>query len=383
MRTNAKTLPAKCILIAMMAMISGCKDQAVSNVISEGVPSSDVMKETLTLTVPPSSDGLEFESNGDGTCTITGIGTCGDTDLVIPTKSPDGDTVTLIAKYAFYDLEDIDSITFSDYNYEIDKYAFQYGEFTSLNVIGGAPIFKESAFSSCEDLGSITFANCTIQIGEYAFFSCGKDADLTFSNCTGTLDKRAFQYSDLLNLTINDCELDIEESVFSSCENFTSISITDSTVGADEYSFFSCGDSANVEISNCSLVLDDRAFQYSSLGTLSITGAALEIGKSTFSNCEDLSNVTIDSDSVFLGEYAFFGCDDLTDVSICADAGSDDTIEIDDRAFQYCEKLKSVIIGKGAIDIGEYAFSGGSDDLTLSIAGKKYTADSIKNGFPQ
>ena len=36
------------------------------------------------------SEGLEFESNGDGTCTIIGIGTCTDQNIVIPLESPDG-----------------------------------------------------------------------------------------------------------------------------------------------------------------------------------------------------------------------------------------------------------------------------------------------------
>lgn len=383
MKSKLRALSAKCIIFAMLSMTAGCGNQTVSAVSSKNTSSANVPNESLTSTVLPTSDSLEFESNGDGTCTITGIGSCSDKELVIPNKSPDGDTVTLIAKYAFYDLEDIDSITFVDYNYEIDKYAFQYGEFTSLNVIGGTPTFNESAFSSCEDLTSITFTNCNIQIHEYAFFSCGKDTELTFSNCTGTIDKRAYQYSDLLTLLIDTCDLDIEESAFSSCENLTSIAFIDSTIDADEYTFFSCGDSAKVELSNCSLVIDDRAFQYSDLSSLSITGDQVAIGKSAFSNCENMSTVTIDSNSVTLSEYAFFSCEDLTNVSLCTNEKANTTIQIDDRAFQYCKKLESVTIGKGTVEIGEYAFNGGSDRLALSIAGKNYTADSIKNGFPK
>ena len=47
------------------------------------------------------SEGLEFESNGDGTCIIIGIGDCTDTDIVIPPVSPDGDTVTEIDASVF------------------------------------------------------------------------------------------------------------------------------------------------------------------------------------------------------------------------------------------------------------------------------------------
>ena len=39
--------------------------------------------------------------NGDGTCYVSGIGNCKDTDIVIPTKSPEGYTVTAIGDWAF------------------------------------------------------------------------------------------------------------------------------------------------------------------------------------------------------------------------------------------------------------------------------------------
>lgn len=47
-------------------------------------------------------NGLAFSSNGDGTCTLTGIGICEDVCIVIPEFSPSGDTVTAIATRAFW-----------------------------------------------------------------------------------------------------------------------------------------------------------------------------------------------------------------------------------------------------------------------------------------
>lgn len=327
------------------------------------------------------SEGLEFESNGDGSCTIIGIGTCEDNDIVIPLKSPNGDTVTLIGEYAFMSLEDVDSVTLENYSYEVDKRAFQYGEFKKVNIVGGNPIIKESAFSSCEDLTAITFKDCKLQINEYAFLSSGKDAEVSFTNCTGLIDKRAFQYGDFASLTISKSELEIDNSAFSSCEELTSVTFSDSTVTAGEYAFLSCGDSAVVEIKNCSITLDDRAFQYASLSSLSISGSKAEIGDSAFSSCEDLEKVNIDCTSVTLGEYAFMSCKDLTNVSICDNSASDNEIEIDDRAFQYCEKLESVKIGKGNVKIGEYAFSSCADKLSVSAAGKSYTAKELEKGL--
>ena len=47
------------------------------------------------------SKGLYFRSNGDGTCALSGMGSCTDVCVLIPPQSPAGDTVTEILPYAF------------------------------------------------------------------------------------------------------------------------------------------------------------------------------------------------------------------------------------------------------------------------------------------
>lgn len=367
--------------------VSGMDDPTTEATISSQKENSDVDEKSQSNQVIETdlkpSEGFEFESNGDGTCTITGIGTCTDKNIVIPLVSPDGDTVTLIGKYALYSLENVDSITLVNYTYEIDENAFQYGEFTAVNIIGGSPLINKSAFSSCEDLVSISFSDCNVQADEYAFYSCGKDADVIFSNCTGVIEKNAFQYGDFISLTISNCELKIEKSAFSSCEDLTSVVFTDSTLETEEYAFYSCGDSAKVEMTNCSLTFDDRTFQYSSLESLTITGSKVDMGDSVFSSCEDLITVNINCDSVILGEYAFYSCEDLKSVTICENAKSDNEIKIDDRAFQYCKRLETVNVGNGNIEIGKTVFSGCAENLIITVAGENYTSDTIQDGLKQ
>lgn len=354
-----------------------------SSLANESTGSSSSSDKTSVPTVPTDlkpSEGFEFESNGDGTCTLVKIGTCTDKDVVIPEKSPNGDTVTLIGEYALMSL-DADSVTLVNYNYEIDERAFQYGEFKTLNIIGGSPVFGESAFSSCEDIETITFQNCKIETNEYSFMSCGKDAVLTFTDCTGYIDERTFQYGDFESISFTGCDLELDDSSFSSCENVKELIILDSKITANEYSFMSMGKSADIKITDSNIKLEDRAFQYSSLNTININGGTLEMGDSVFSNCEDLTDIVIDCDNIFIGEYAFMTCEDLKSVSICDNEKTDNKIEIDDRAFQYCEQLAAVKIGSGDIKIGSYAFNDCADNLTIIVAGKNYTADSIKNGI--
>ena len=60
---------------------------------------------------PTDASGLVFRSNGDGTCSVTGIGTCEAVEVKIPAKSPAGDTVTSIGDRAFEDCYEIMTIS--------------------------------------------------------------------------------------------------------------------------------------------------------------------------------------------------------------------------------------------------------------------------------
>ena len=367
------------LTLCLAGMLTACGTSSaqpanisLTDTLSESTTGNPQTEQPIVASDLKPSEGLEFESNGDGTCTLVGIGICKDADLVVPTENPDGEKLTVIEKYAFASLENVNSITLLNGSYEVEEQAFQYGEMKEVRIIGGAPIIGDSAFSACEDLTHITFQDCNVQLGEYAFWGCGKDAEVVFTNCTGTVDKYAFQYSDLASLSIDQCDLTIEESAFASCEALTTITFQNSTLTAGEYAFFSVGDKAIVQAESCALTLDDWAFQYASLSELTITGDKTELGEGAFGSCEDLTAVTIDCPTVTLGEYSFSGCEDLTTVVICDNGLTDNTITIDDYAFQYNDKLASITVGSGTVETGEYLFSGCPDDLSVSIAGKDY-----------
>ena len=59
--------------------------------------------EGSVVVTPAYSEGLRFRSNGDGTCALSGIGSCTSSCILIPPKSPAGDTVTEILPYALKD----------------------------------------------------------------------------------------------------------------------------------------------------------------------------------------------------------------------------------------------------------------------------------------
>jgi len=78
----------------------------------------------------PLGNGLAFASNGNGTCTLIGIGTCTDVCVTIPEYSPAGDRVTSIAPRAFYACSFL----------------------TAVQIPAGVTLIGDQAFAACNNL---------------------------------------------------------------------------------------------------------------------------------------------------------------------------------------------------------------------------------------
>ena len=96
-------------VIAICILLCSCKTQESSG--SRLYPSGG-------------SVGLAYEANEDGTCSVTGRGTCTDQCIVIPSTSPDGQRVTTIKEKAFFFDNTLLSITLPETLESIEKDAF-------------------------------------------------------------------------------------------------------------------------------------------------------------------------------------------------------------------------------------------------------------------
>lgn len=67
---------------------------------TEGTP-TEKPTEPEAETEPAPAPSLDFLSNGNGTCTLIGIGTVEESYISIPSRSPDGDVVISVAAEAF------------------------------------------------------------------------------------------------------------------------------------------------------------------------------------------------------------------------------------------------------------------------------------------
>ncbi len=88
----------------------------------------------------------------------------------------------------------------------------------------------------------------------------------------------------------------------------------------------------------------------------------LRIGESAFSECKNLTGVTISGSVTSIGDYAFEFCENLTEINIVSDVTN-----IGDWAFDECTSLTEISIPSSVSSIGEGAFAGCTSLAEISI----------------
>lgn len=240
------------------------------------------------------SEGLGFISNGDGTCTLIGIGNCKDTKIVIPEESPKGDKVTSIGASAFYCCSSLTSIAIPD----------------------GVASIDDSAFEGCTSLTSITIPTNVTSIGS-----------LTFKGC-----------SNLTNISIPNSVTSIGEWAFSGCSNLTNISIPNSVTNIGKYTFYGCSSLTSITIPDGVTGIGDSAFENcSSLTNVEIPDGVKTLGYGAFAACRALKSITIPDGVKSIGSYAFSGCSSLESIII-----PNSMIKFDEGALKSCGGLTSI-----------------------------------------
>ena len=146
------------ILLVCLSPFLGCELDEGGDVTGEPTSVADTTAETVpdtegaidVIALPTESMGLSYISNGDGTCTLTGIGSCTDTAIKIPEKSESGELVTKIAASAFSGNASIVSVSIPASVTEIGIAAF-------TNCQNLAYIEVDDANTKYTDMGGILY----------------------------------------------------------------------------------------------------------------------------------------------------------------------------------------------------------------------------------
>lgn len=142
--------------------------------------------------------------------------------------------------------------------------------------------------------------------------------------------------------------------------------------------------------------IGERAFyvdtvEGSIIESVVISEGVKSLGRSAFSNCTKLKNVTLPQSLISMGDYVFYGCKSLENITIpekigyiggssfkdCTSLKSvyiPDTVrEIQDSAFKNCTSLTNIELPSSASSVSMEAFSGCSS-LTSIFIPKNYTS---------
>lgn len=255
------------------------------------------------------SEGLEYTLRSSGSNKfyyVTGIGSCTDTDIIIPTT------------YEGYAVDGID-----------DK-AFQNNTtITSVTIRNGLTYIGSYAFSGCTALESVTAPNTVRRIYSYAFQGCTSLESVTLGDYVNSIDGYAFQYcSKLASITFGNSVKTIGANAFQGCSALTSITLGNKLETIGKYTFQRCSSLTSIVIPDSVTSIGESAFEYcTALTSATIGNGVTSIGESAFISCTALTSLTIGSGVTSIGKRAFYNCTALTELNFnatnCADFTSD------------------------------------------------------------
>lgn len=145
----------------------------------------------------------------------------------------------------------------------------------------------------------------------------------------------------------------IDEYTFDTTGEHTVLFILpEGVTSIDEDAFSNCSELTSITIGNSVTSIGDYAFDHcGGLTSITISNSVTSIGQDAFSNCTGLTSVTIGNSVTSIGYEAFYNCSGLTSITI-----PDSVTSIGGSAFSYCIGLTSITIPDSVTSIGNQAF---------------------------
>ena len=310
------------------------------------------------------SEGLEFTLNDDGkSYSVSGIGNCTDTDIVIP-STYNGMPVMWIEYRAFYNCSFIESVLIPNTVAVIDNQAFracsnllmiEFEDNSQLISIG------QSAFEDCISLSHIEIPVSVKQIGSWAFKNCAlvyTEYDNAFY--IGSKDNPYYALisvnsSSQTTYKIHSQTRVIADAAFTNCSALENINVPATVIGIGAGAFGTSVEYINVDPSNSAYksidgnvyTIDGKVLTHYAAGksnsSFNIPQHVTTIGEGAFSGAQSLSNITIPTSVTIIEDAAFSNCDLLEYIIIPKSVKS-----IGNGAFSNCDSLKSVTFASGS-----------------------------------
>jgi hypothetical protein len=329
--------------------------------------------------------GLYFAFNDDGTCFVSGIGSCTDTIVFIP-KEYEGMPVTGIGPGAFAECYPLQAVVIPDSVTYISENAFgNCHNLVHVVIPGSVASIGDGAFSNCHMLSTVDMGDGVSFIGNNAFISCYSLAGIDLPDSVTYIGVCAFAYNaSLTGIKIPAGVSEIGEHAFEGCGNLTSINLHIDVQTIGWGAFFECYSLNDVYYDGTEsrwnlitihtendpihfakihysgyekysegldfLMIDDWTCYVSGIGycTDEIIVIPREymgmivagIDENAFSNCNNVRCIVIPDSVTTIKSYAFYGCECLQTIEI-----PESVVSIGYGAFYGCYTLTDVYYG--------------------------------------
>lgn len=281
-----------------------------------------------TLTVPATLDGYQVSSIG-----YNGAFSYSET-IVIPDsitnvlENPSAAVYKIVVSPEHPTLATIDGVLFNKEYKRLLYYPNFSKADTTYNIPKGIREIADRAFSSDDNLQTVTIPDTVTRIDGNPFFNCTGITKLSISSTHP-------------NLVMSGGAL-IDQDTGTLLIYLTSSKATEFAVP-----------SGVTAIAN-------NAFAYEKeLATVFLPSGVTSIGDNAFLSCDNLSYISLPEGLTEIGADAFYGCDKLTSIEFPSTLTT-----IGNAAFTYAP-LDSVILPDGLTSIGKEAFLYGAKNVTI------------------
>ncbi len=336
------------------------------------------------------SIGLEYKLSDDGTYYILcGIGTCKDTELIIP-STHEGKPVYHIADGAFMNNETLTSVSVPSSVNTIGNDAFSdCYNIKALTLEDGIETIGNGAFCRCARLTSLTIPESVINIGVYAFVATHSLESIIINSTVVNIGEQAF--ADLMTLgtlEINSVTVNIAPMAFAQTPRLETLKIVGENASIGEIAF--SGSHLKTVYIPHNTTIGEGAFEFCVYletiyydGTISnwnnlTKGEAWDYEAGKMSPNGEYEVVCLDGKVEFNFEFSLSDDEDYYIVeSIGTYRGNEIVIpseyhglpvrKIGERAFEGNGNIETVEIPSSVLEIGQYAFSSCSALRTVTI----------------